>query len=85
MARRWKGRGWWLSLAVWLTMGESITGFSHRTSAQMTPDTTLGTEGSVVTPNVNIRGLPADRIDGGAMLGRDCESIFPIHPGLKTS
>ena len=37
--------------------------------AQIVPDNTLGSENSVVTPNVNIRNLPSDRIDGGAVRG----------------
>jgi filamentous hemagglutinin family protein len=86
MAKTWKGRGWWLSLAAWLTMGESMTGFSNRTLAQMTPDTTLGAESSVVTPNVNMRGLPADRIDGGATRGTNLFhsfSDFNVGEGLR--
>ena len=38
-------------------------------TAQVTPDGTLGAERSVVTPNVNINGLPSDRLDGGARRG----------------
>ncbi len=34
--------------------------------AQVTPDTTLGAEGSVVTPNANVGGFPANLIEGGA-------------------
>ncbi|MGQ4647995.1 two-partner secretion domain-containing protein [Lyngbya aestuarii] len=37
--------------------------------AQIVPDNTLGTEGSQVTPNVDIQGLPGERIDGGAVRG----------------
>ena len=37
--------------------------------AQITPDATLGTEASVVTPNAQIRGLPAELIQGGAFRG----------------
>jgi filamentous hemagglutinin family protein len=37
--------------------------------AQITPDNTLGTERSIVTPNVNVNGLPADQINGGATRG----------------
>ncbi|HEY9832959.1 MAG TPA: filamentous hemagglutinin N-terminal domain-containing protein [Stenomitos sp.] len=43
--------------------------FSVPVLAQIVPDNTLGTESSLVTPNVNIRGLPAERIDGGAVRG----------------
>ncbi|BAY21546.1 filamentous hemagglutinin family outer membrane protein [Calothrix sp. NIES-2100] len=35
--------------------------------AQITPDNTLGAEKSVVTPNQIIKGIPSDRIDGGAI------------------
>lgn len=37
------------------------------TQAQIAPDNTLGTENSIVTPNVNINGFLSDQIDGGAM------------------
>lgn len=37
-------------------------------SAQLVPDTTLGSERSVVRPDV-IKGTPSDRIDGGAVRG----------------
>ncbi|MBW4628401.1 MAG: filamentous hemagglutinin N-terminal domain-containing protein [Brasilonema octagenarum HA4186-MV1] len=37
--------------------------------AQITPDNSLGAENSVVAPNVEIKGIPSDRIDGGAIRG----------------
>jgi filamentous hemagglutinin family protein len=37
--------------------------------AQVAPDQTLGAERSQVAPNQMIRGLPSDRIDGGAQRG----------------
>ena len=37
------------------------------TLAQITPDTTLGAEGSRITPGANLQGLPADLIEGGAL------------------
>ncbi len=37
------------------------------TLAQITPDTTLGNENSIVTPNQTIRGAVADLIEGGAI------------------
>ncbi|QDL17051.1 filamentous hemagglutinin [Brasilonema octagenarum UFV-E1] len=37
--------------------------------AQITPDNSLGAENSVVAPNVDIKGIPSDRIDGGAIRG----------------
>ena len=45
-------------------------------SAQLIPDTTLGNESSVVTPNVNINGLASDRIDGGATRGANLFHSF---------
>lgn len=36
---------------------------------QISSDRTLGTESSVIVPNVNIRGIPSDQIDGGAIRG----------------
>ncbi len=45
-------------------------------SAQLIPDTTLGNESSIVTPNVNINGLASDRIDGGATRGANLFHSF---------
>ena len=44
--------------------------------AQITPDGTLGDRSSTRTPNVNIKGLPADRIDGGATRGANLFHSF---------
>ncbi|MEH2361665.1 two-partner secretion domain-containing protein [Nostoc sp.] len=44
--------------------------------AQITPDGTLGDRSSRITPNVNIKGLPADRIDGGAIRGANLFHSF---------
>ncbi|MEH1844402.1 MAG: filamentous hemagglutinin N-terminal domain-containing protein [Nostoc sp.] len=49
---------------------------SDRVLAQIVPDKTLGAEGSVVTPNVSIRGIPSDRIDGGATRGANLFHSF---------
>ena len=46
------------------------------TSAQIVPDNSLGNENSVVTPNVNIRGINSDRIDGGAVRGSNLFHSF---------
>ena len=53
-------------------------------NAQLIPDNTLGTERSVVTPNVNIRNINSDtpngtlhdRIDGGAVRGNNLFHSF---------
>lgn len=49
---------------------------SEPASAQITPDNTLGTESTVVTPNEVIRGLPSDGIDGGAIRGSNLFHSF---------
>ncbi|NEP00174.1 MAG: filamentous hemagglutinin N-terminal domain-containing protein [Symploca sp. SIO2E9] len=45
----------------------AYTCFTHRALAQLTPDTSLGNENSVVTPNVDVQGELADLIEGGAI------------------
>jgi filamentous hemagglutinin family protein len=45
-------------------------------NAQAIPDATLGKENSVITPNVNINGLPSDLIDGGAIRGANLFHSF---------
>ena len=67
-------RNWWLKLIEFLAVigafselgGIDFLG-SNYVLAQITPDRSLGTEASVVTPNVEIKGKIADRIDGGAI------------------
>ncbi|HEY9652365.1 MAG TPA: filamentous hemagglutinin N-terminal domain-containing protein, partial [Coleofasciculaceae cyanobacterium] len=44
--------------------------------AQITPDATLGAEHSIITPNININGANADRIDGGAIRGANLFHSF---------
>ncbi|MEA5519113.1 filamentous hemagglutinin N-terminal domain-containing protein [Limnoraphis robusta] len=68
-----------LSFTPGLMIG--ISGFVLATSpstalAQIVPDNTLGSENSVVTPNVNIRGINSDRIDGGAVRGSNLFHSF---------
>ncbi|HEY9831564.1 MAG TPA: filamentous hemagglutinin N-terminal domain-containing protein, partial [Stenomitos sp.] len=47
----------------------SISFSEKSANAQIVPDSTLGTENSIVTPNVNVGSGTADRIDGGAVRG----------------
>jgi filamentous hemagglutinin family protein len=47
----------------------------HSASAQVTPDGTLGAESSTVTPDI-IKGIPSDRIDGGATRGTNLFHSF---------
>jgi filamentous hemagglutinin family protein len=44
--------------------------------AQITPDATLSNEESVITPNQIIKGIPSDRIDGGAIRGANLFHSF---------
>ncbi len=52
-----------------LVLGVAIAFSNNCALAEITPDNTLSGENSVVTPNILINGLPADRIDGGAIRG----------------
>jgi filamentous hemagglutinin family protein len=49
--------------------------FSTQVHAQIVPDRTLGSESSVVTPDV-IKGIDSDRIDGGAIRGSNLFQSF---------
>ena len=62
-----KGLQWATGALGLLPIGLAV--FSVPVFAQIVPDNTLGSESSQVTPNVNIRGLPGERIDGGAVRG----------------
>jgi filamentous hemagglutinin family protein len=54
----------------------AIAGTSGLVLAQITPDTTLGAENSIVTPSVNVGGVTADQIDGGAVRGANLFHSF---------
>ena len=72
--RRWS---WgWQSLASLFVVGGAIAFSGNLAFAQLTPDGTLGAESSVVTPNVDIKGLLGDRIDGGATRGANLFHSF---------
>ncbi len=65
----------------WLTglktaIGSAFILWSNSRLAQVTPDTALGAEGSVVTPNVEIRSVVSDRVDGGAIRGTNLFHSF---------
>lgn len=59
-----------VSLGIGLVMG------GERAIAQITPDNTMGGGRSHVTPNVQIRGGNADRIDGGVRRGSNLFHSF---------
>ena len=66
-----------LSFAIALGGRASPIALSEKSAvAQIVPDTTLGTENSIVTPNVNVGGGTADRIDGGAARGANLFHSF---------
>ena len=70
-------QGWQLKLVGSAAIvGTLFIGVGESVSAQIVPDNTLGAEGSVVTPNVNIRGIPSDQIDGGARRGANLFHSF---------
>jgi filamentous hemagglutinin family protein len=77
IAKSWFNRGWQWKIGdcVALVVVLSIV-VSENVLAQIVPDKTLGVEGSVVKPNVNIQGIPSDRIDGGATRGANLFHSF---------
>ena len=65
---------WWyassrLGIALVFGLVGAIAYTGEPTVAQITPDSTLGAESSVVTPNTNVRDFRADLIEGGATRG----------------
>ena len=54
----------------------ALSGNSAFAQSQIVPDSTLGAESSVVTPNVLINGLPGEQIDGGAKRGANLFHSF---------
>lgn len=58
-----------LRLATALAICGVFANFGDCSRAQIAPDSTQGAEGSVVTNNVDIKGVSSDRIDGGAIRG----------------
>jgi filamentous hemagglutinin family protein len=58
MSKRSTRLGWFLGIAIAFSANSAL--------AQITPDSTLGVERSLLTPNVQINGVSGDRIEGGA-------------------
>lgn len=78
---------WRLKLAQFLAVGGAIAGIAgigdslwdnsaSRAVAQITPDATLGSDPSVVTPNAQIGNSIGDRIDGGVQRGANLFHSF---------
>lgn len=63
-------------LALWILVNFTPIVSIAEAKAQIIPDRTLGAESSVVTPHVNINGIPTDRIDGGAIRGNNLFHSF---------
>jgi len=73
----WLSRGWQLKLVGSVAIvGTLLTAVGESVLAQIVPDNTLGAEGSIVTPDVNIQGIQGDRIDGGATRGANLFHSF---------
>ncbi|RCJ19618.1 hypothetical protein A6770_05610 [Nostoc minutum NIES-26] len=67
---------WKLGIAIWLAMNGAIAFGADCALAQITGDNTLGAESSIVTPDVDIKGVPSDLIDGGATRGANLFHSF---------
>jgi filamentous hemagglutinin family protein len=69
---------WHTALLSTVAVGGVLVGWTNLTAAQRRPiaDETLGNERSIVTPQDNIRGVPADRIEGGARRGNNLFHSF---------
>jgi filamentous hemagglutinin family protein len=63
-----------LPLAITTTL--CVEASINSAEAQLVPDDTLGAESSIVTPDVEINGIPSDRIDGGATRGANLFHSF---------
>jgi filamentous hemagglutinin family protein len=70
------GQRWSWGVGIVLGIGGAMLMSCNRALAQITPDATLGVEHSVVTPNTNVRGFPAELIQGGATRGTNLFHSF---------
>jgi large exoprotein involved in heme utilization and adhesion len=59
-----------------LIVGCALLVVPSSAKAQLVPDTTLGDEGSLISPNVDVDGNPADLIEGGATRGSNLFHSF---------
>jgi filamentous hemagglutinin family protein len=69
---------WFSGLGSWLAFGGVIVSTNCVLAQQsnIVPDNTLGTESSVVTPNVDINGIKSEQISGGASRGSNLFHSF---------
>ena len=63
---------YWLAGCLLIVMGYG----PHHAHAQLTPDDSLGSEASQVTPNAIVNGRPTDLIEGGAVRGANLFHSF---------
>ncbi|MEC4813889.1 MAG: filamentous hemagglutinin N-terminal domain-containing protein, partial [Scytonema sp. PMC 1069.18] len=68
-------RRWW-QIGITLAATSGALFCWNNVAAQVVLDRTMGAENSIVTPNVEIKGLPSDRIDGGAIRGAELFHSF---------
>ena len=66
----------WISAFAPSVVGVFFMAVSDPVLAQVTPDNTLGSEGSIVLPDQTIKDLPADLIQGGATRGSNLFHSF---------
>lgn len=78
MTQHGSNYSWNLKLAITLAIANVIVLSSGFTLAQNAPvaDDSLGSESSVVTPNIIINNVPSDQIDGGATRGTNLFHSF---------
>lgn len=69
MNKYFLSNAWKIRLLLGLIASSLIVTSTNSVFAQIVPDKTLGRENSVVTPNANVRGLPATLLQGGAIRG----------------
>ena len=68
---------WQLGLISVLVISEAMISASRNyLLAQIVPDRTLGDESSAIAPNVEVKGLPAELIEGGAARGSNLFHSF---------
>ncbi|MEA5552679.1 filamentous hemagglutinin N-terminal domain-containing protein [Anabaena cylindrica UHCC 0172] len=67
---------WRFRLASLIAVCAAYTASADLAKAQITSDSSLGTESSMLTPNVSIDGLLADQVDGGAIRGTNLFHSF---------
>ncbi len=63
-------------LLLVLLISSAMISYETKINAQVVPDSSLGSESSIVTPNVTVRDAIADLIEGGAIRGENLFQSF---------